>query len=183
MTSTKRFFVGGGGALMPVLISILAIDIGTMLDDDSTFNTANILGISIRYLVLFIIGGVVAYLHEDETNSFKLFELGVAAPALLTSLISAQGLVTETQEEISSVLFDNISIISSAYADPGSGKTEPVVGNNNFLGDVLHGISGKVYRNRHRQVVDPSRDKQSPEYETGAVATEVPEKPKARAYQ
>ena len=135
MTSKKRFIVGGGGVLIPILLSILVIDIGAMLDDDSIFSEANILGISIRYLVLFIIGGIVAYLHEHETSSFKVFELGVVAPALLTSLISAQGLVTKTQEEISTALFEKLSIISAVYAEPGSEKTDPVAGNNYFLGN------------------------------------------------
>jgi len=140
MAATKRLLVAVGGALIPVLISILAIDIGAILDDDSTFNAANILGISVRYLVLFIIGGTVVYLHENETNSFKLFKLGVAAPALLTSLISAQGLVTDTKEEVSSALFNNISTISPAYAE----TEPPMTINSDFLIDVLRENFQKV---------------------------------------
>jgi len=156
MNAKKRFIVGGGGALMPVLISILAIDIGAYLDTDSSLSTANIIGISIRYLVLFVIGGVVAYLHEDERNTFKLFELGVAAPALLTSLISAQGIVTDTKEEISSSFLNNISIISSAHADDTYVKSKSKKSNNKFLSDVLNGISGSAYRKSNKQTRDGS---------------------------
>ena len=158
MTSKKRFLVGGGGALMPVLISILAIDVGTMLDSESSLSTANIIGISIRYLVLFVIGGVVAYLHEEEASTFKLFELGIAAPALLTSLISAQGIITETNQDRSISFFDNISLISSAYAG-----TEIQTAKNNFLGDVFQGISGQAYRNKNKQMKKITRPDTKPD--------------------
>lgn len=154
MTSKKRFLVGGGGALMPVLISILAIDVGAALGSDSSLTTANIIGIFIRYLILFIIGGVVAYLHENESNSFKLFELGVAAPALLTSLISAQGILAEPNFDESVSFFDNISIISSAYAG-----TEPQTREKNFLSDVFRGISGQAYRSVHKHSTEPPKSR------------------------
>ena len=151
MNSQKRFLVGGGGALMPVLISILAIDVGAVLGSDSSLSTANIIGIFIRYFVLFVIGGVVAFLHEDETNSFKLFELGVAAPALLTSLISAQGIITDTNQDRSISFFDNISLVSSAYAG-----TEIQVAKTSFLGDVFQGISGQAYSNKNKKTYKSS---------------------------
>ena len=89
MTSHKRFLLGGGGALMPVLVSFLAVDIGAALDNQANLTTGNIIGFTLRYIILFIVGGFVAYLHEDEQKPFKLFELGIAAPALITSLITA----------------------------------------------------------------------------------------------
>ncbi|HID82427.1 MAG TPA: hypothetical protein EYH06_12595 [Chromatiales bacterium] len=73
MTSKKRFLIGGGGALMPVLISILAIDVGTMINSESALNAANIIGISIRYLVLFVIGGVVAYLQTPNRLNSAIY--------------------------------------------------------------------------------------------------------------
>lgn len=145
MTSKKRFMVGGGGALMPVLISILAIDISAVLGSDSSLNALNIFGIFIRYLVLFVIGGVVAYLHEEEASTFKLFELGIAAPALLTSLISAQGIITDPNQDQSISFFDNISIISSAYAG-----TEPKIAKKSYLKDVFQGITGQAYGNKNK---------------------------------
>lgn len=172
MTSKKRFLIGGGGALMPVLISILAIDVGTMINSESALNAANIIGISIRYLVLFVIGGVVAYLHEEEVSTFKLFELGIAAPALLTSLISAQGIITETNQDRSTSFFDNISLVSAAYAG-----TEIQTAKNNFLSDVFQGISGQAYRNKNKQIKKPTRpDKKSDNSQTDSQ----PKKPSVK---
>lgn len=146
MTPHKRFFIGGGGALMPVLVSFLAIDIGAALSNEANLTTPNIIGIAIRYVILFIVGGVVAYLHEDENKPFKLFELGIAAPALITSLITAQGVVANTSnsssDQASSV---NISLIGSAHASSG-GSSENIVLAGGFLSDLLRGAGGGIYR-------------------------------------
>ncbi len=152
MTPHKRFLLGGGGALMPVLVSFLAIDIGAALSDDENLTTANIVGIGIRYMILFIVGGVVAYLHEDERKPFKLFELGIAAPALITSLITAQAVAAQpsspSQSNESSY---NISFISSAHAATIDSEREPLIIAWS-LGDVFDGASGKAYQKISRPI-------------------------------
>jgi hypothetical protein len=167
MTPQRRFLLGGGGALMPVLISLLAIDLGALLDSESNLTTGNIIGFGIRYLVLFIVGGVVAYLHEDETKSFKLFELGIVAPALITSLITAQGVAAAGQNSfiISSIPI-NMSLISSANAE-----TLPRIAESNqdvawSFSDVLDGLSGRVYQKiskAEKKVPERSVDSQTQE--------------------
>lgn len=137
MSPKKRFFIGGFGALMPVLVSLLAIDIGAIFDDESTLTTGNIIGVFIRYIILFLIGGFIAYLHEDEMKPFKLFEIGIAAPALISSLITAQSATAtaavDTAEKIS------WSIIASAYAADESKESS-------FISDIFKGITGAIYR-------------------------------------
>lgn len=146
MTPRKRFFIGGGGALMPVLVSFLAIDIGAALGNDANFNTAQIIGIAIRYVILFVVGGVVAYLHEDENKPFRLFEIGIAAPALITSLITAQGVGTNPNNSSESQTTSiNMSLIGSAHASSGD-STENIILAGGFLSDVFKGMAGGVYR-------------------------------------
>lgn len=164
MTSYKRFFLGGGGALMPVLVSLLAIDIGATLDTEANLTTGNIIGFAVRYLILFLVGGLVAYLHEEEKKPFKLFELGIAAPALITSLITAQGVVANTTSPISSSTSFNFSIISSAYADTDPGVSEEVIvawG----LGDILDGVSGRAYKRVRKPAQDTGK---APDSKTAA---------------
>jgi hypothetical protein len=43
----------------------------------------------LRQITLFAIGGLVGYFN-DENNPWKLFQIGIAAPALLTALINAR---------------------------------------------------------------------------------------------
>ncbi|HEU4388637.1 MAG TPA: hypothetical protein VFV34_12625 [Blastocatellia bacterium] len=86
LTTHKKILIGGLGALTPILLNLLALDLKT------TFATTTLLvvaGYTVRVMILFYVGGLVAYLHKDEHKPIKLFELGIAAPALLTTIISA----------------------------------------------------------------------------------------------
>ena len=167
MTPQRRFLLGGGGALMPVLVSLLAIDLGALLDSQSNLTTGNIIGFAIRYLVLFVVGGVVAYLHEDETKSFKLFELGIVAPALITSLITAQGVAAEQNSFIVSRIPIGMSLISSANAETLSRIAEPKQDVAWNFSDVLDGLSGRVYKKISKM------EQKSPE---GSVDSQVQKK-------
>ena len=175
MTPKKRFLLGGGGALMPVLVSILALDIGALIAEKVYLSAGNLIGLGIRYCVLFVIGGVVAWLHEDENKAFKLFELGIAAPALLTSIITAQGVMVDQSANQSYSQFVP-QVMSSAYADEPDANTEIInqeakidkntqggkhgeINNEvdpeakpnpdeeqSFLAEVLDGVLGGIYR-------------------------------------
>lgn len=154
MLAKKRFLLGGGGALMPVLVSILAVDVGAQLIAGQTYSMPEIIGTGIRYAVLFIIGGLVAYLHVDEEKPFKLFELGIAAPALITSLVTANGIastnVVQDEVENPQAQFE-ITLFSTAYA------SETSVNNNSQtmqqsppskLKGFFDGLTGKVYQRK-----------------------------------
>lgn len=136
MNARRRFYIGGFGALMPVMVSLLAIDIGAMLNG---WTVGNIVGTLIRYVILFMIGGFVAYLHEDEIKPFKLFEIGIAAPALITSLITAQGVSGGGDSDEAVTGSVSFSIISAAYAaDQDENKSS-------FFSDLIRGATGAVY--------------------------------------
>lgn len=139
---------------MPVLVSLLTIDIGAALASDSNLTTGNIVGLGVRYIILFIIGGVVAYLHEEEIKPFKLFELGIAAPALITSLITAQGITNPSPPRQNKAALEGISIIKTAYAGEES-RPEKITLAGGFFSDVLSGMSGGVYRDIGKPVDVP----------------------------
>lgn len=146
MTGRKRFFIGGAGALMPILITLMSIDFITMFDTESGVSIGHIIGFVTRYIILFTIGGIIAYLHEDETKAFKLFQIGIAAPALVTSLITANGINSEIQQKNNhNESSFNFNIISSAYAYDEK-QTEPSK-EQSVLNDILQGISGSAYKN------------------------------------
>ncbi len=149
MTPRKRFLIGGGGALMPVLVSILAVDVATIIDSDSGMTTGNVVGFVIRYIILFVVGGVVAWLHEDEQKSFKLFELGIAAPALITSLVTAQGVVVRDGDVApggGGSTMHEFSIVQQAYAAGGEAPGSDSIVVAGLIGDVLSGITGRAYK-------------------------------------
>ncbi len=86
MTTQKKLLIGGLGALTPVIMNLLAVDLPVLLVNVTALALA---GYLIRVVILFYLGGVVAFLHKDEHSPIKLFELGIAAPALITAFLNA----------------------------------------------------------------------------------------------
>jgi hypothetical protein len=83
----ERWLYGGLGSLAPIFVAILAIDLETV------FRNADfpvVASWSLRTVVLFLIGGFVAFLHKKETDSWRCFVIGISAPALITTAISGK---------------------------------------------------------------------------------------------
>ena len=81
-----KFLIGGLGALVPVLLNLLVIDLETLQSEYKPLVAASY---GLRVLGLFIVGGiVVTFFNRDEKVPAKVFQLGIAAPALLTALIN-----------------------------------------------------------------------------------------------
>lgn len=114
MKTYKKILIGGLGALTPVIMNLLVIDLEVLLLNVTLFA---VLGYTIRVIILFYLGGITAFLHKDEDSPVKIFELGIVAPALITALINAGQIdipkvnLPETTEKISTIQF-----ISSVYA-------------------------------------------------------------------
>lgn len=141
ITPIKRFLLGGAGAILPVTISVVTLDIATYLSDG--FSWSQIIGITIRYSLLFAVGGFITYLHDDENKPFKLVEIGVAAPALITSLVAGNAATgSGSQAEIHKKdTQSSFSIISSAYA----GNDAQIELADNFFEEIFRGLTGSVY--------------------------------------
>jgi hypothetical protein len=114
MKTYKKILIGGLGALTPIIMNLLVIDLEVIFLNVTLFA---VFGYLIRVNILFYLGGMTAFLHKDETSPVKIFELGIVAPALITALINAGqidvqkvNLATENKE------IGAIQIISSAYA-------------------------------------------------------------------
>ena len=118
MTTQKKVFIGGLGALTPIIINLLAIDL-TVLFLDLTLLA--VFGYLIRVVILFYLGGLVAYLHKDEKSPFKIFEFGIIAPALLTALINANNVEVPKMAHAATEIKTGYNIfISSVYAQTDS---------------------------------------------------------------
>ena len=85
MTTVRRGLLGGVGALLPVSVSLLAVDLPKTFEQTSVLV---LLGWVLKAGVLFFLGALVAGLHRDERSPIKLLELGVVAPALITTLVN-----------------------------------------------------------------------------------------------
>jgi hypothetical protein len=114
MKTYKKILIGGFGALTPIIMNLLVIDLEVLLVKLTLFA---VLGYIIRIIILFYLGGMTAFLHKDEDSPVKIFELGIVAPALITALINAGQIdvpkvdLPETTDKISTIQF-----VSFAYA-------------------------------------------------------------------
>ncbi|MCU0644340.1 MAG: hypothetical protein MUC94_08755, partial [bacterium] len=114
MKTYKKIFIGGLGALTPIIMNLLVIDLEVLLINLTFYS---VLGYSIRVIVLFYLGGLIAYLHKDEINIVKIFELGIVAPALITALLNAGQIdVSKMKAQNASNPIGSISFVSAAYA-------------------------------------------------------------------
>jgi hypothetical protein len=147
MTYWNRFWIGGGGALLPLLVTLLAVDIGPMIDNAPHLTVGTYVGAAIRYLVLFTIGGVVAALNSDEVQPIKLVQLGIAAPALIATYVNAQPpkpLAVQTATAHSPML--SLDVISSAHAADAGARGDGRVLMAGFFSDVLQGATSPLSR-------------------------------------
>jgi hypothetical protein len=115
----KRFWIGGGGALLPLLVTLLAVDLASIIDNYHLYSMGTYVGTGMRYAILFALGGIVAALNIDEINPIRLVQIGIAAPALIASYVNAQPAkagADQPRPPTTQGRLDSLSLISSAHA-------------------------------------------------------------------
>ncbi|MGB1205883.1 MAG: hypothetical protein ACPG5B_09565 [Chitinophagales bacterium] len=90
-----KILIGGLGALTPIIMNLLVVDLEKLLIN---LTTIAMIAYTIKVILLFYIGGVVAYLNRDENKPFKLFQLGIYAPAMIIAFMNTNPLSTGSQE-------------------------------------------------------------------------------------
>ena len=114
MKTSQKILIGGLGALTPVVLNLLVVDLNVLF-----LNLTLVAGLAYltRVAILFALGGLVAFLYQDENSPLKLFQLGLAAPALITSLMNGgQVEVPKVPPSAQVRPSASLQIIPSAYA-------------------------------------------------------------------
>jgi hypothetical protein len=140
MTHMRRFWIGGGGALLPLLVTLLALDLTSIIDNAGSYSVGTYVGTGLRYAVLFALGGIVATLNYDEKKPIKLVQLGIAAPALIASYVNAQAPAAAPPRNASVpavVRVADFSFISSAQAAEIVDRSEQPIFVADFFRDVF----------------------------------------------
>jgi hypothetical protein len=86
---SKRLFIGCLGALAPILVNLYVVDLQTTL---TNLLPLKALSYAVRVLALC----VIVYLNSDEVLPAKLFQLGIMAPAMLTSMLNGAAIANKT---------------------------------------------------------------------------------------
>jgi len=90
MQPQVRFLIGAVAGLIPALLTLLAVEGGTLFSD---ITPAAVAGYAVQAVVVAGLGGFVAWMYDDITDKVVLAQLGIAAPSILKGLVSAGGSV------------------------------------------------------------------------------------------
>ncbi|MBY5374187.1 hypothetical protein [Rhizobium leguminosarum] len=139
MNRITRFSIGGLGGLLPVLATLITVDLTVFqaLIDKQDFTTGMCAGYCIRVLSLVLLGGIVAALNSEVVNPLSLVQIGIAAPALVTSYLSAASIPPSQKDAFLEGIF-----LSPAYAaEEKRGEYEVADG---FLSDFAIGLNPRM---------------------------------------
>ena len=121
MSNHKRFLIGGVGGIAPVLMFLITIDLDRYFVETTTLK---MLGYVIRGIALFSLGGLIGYLHDDELKAFKVFELGLAAPAMIAGFITTASINSNSAGSANLKIHSSYSTLSSAHAQVPKKQSE-----------------------------------------------------------
>ena len=151
ITGWGRFWIGGLGALLPLLVTLLAVDVGGLIDHHENLTLGIYVGTAIRYVVLFALGGIVAALNSDEEKPIRLVQLGIAAPALITSFVNLSPATTKTESSIAipaetrtGALLGLVGAAQAVELLPYKENDRAPIARVGFLDDLVRGATNNV---------------------------------------
>lgn len=112
MTRKEVFFYGAVGGVLPILANMLTIDFAPIIDHPDLLTLGNYIGYGIRVVGLVIAGGIVALVNGDVRQPLALVQLGIVAPALVTSYINGVSAAPRSPTRQA-----HFSIVSTANAE------------------------------------------------------------------
>ncbi len=105
----ERVLIGGTGGVIPIFVNLARSDPRLIFQ---SFELLVFLGFCVQGIFLFIVGGVVAYFMKSEKDHWKLFVIGMTAPAMLTGINNARQ-INDSKEYHASASYENLSPILS----------------------------------------------------------------------
>lgn len=156
MQTWKKIFIGGLGALTPIIMNLLVVDLDALLAD---LTGVRIAGYLLRVIILFYLGGIIAYLHKSENSPVKLFELGIVAPALITAMLNASNITLPKDKGNGATSSTSSIIISTAIAQPeGAEQKKFSFPKRSTAEQLWQGVTGAVPHNLWFVIVDSFDD-------------------------
>jgi len=121
MSGKARFLLGGCGALAPIVVNLLVVDLVAVFQELKLLVVA---GYAVKVIILFVIGGMWAFMHKTEMEPLNVFQLGIVAPAVILSMNNGFNFRGKLEEGGGPQSADHVSAlftVPTAYAGlPGS---------------------------------------------------------------
>lgn len=115
LSIVPKMILGALGALTPVLLNLYAVDFEKLFMHQQ-ITVPYVIGYVVRILILILYGSLIAFFHRDENNPVKLFQLGVAFPAIVTILLSGASSRNGSDNTTPSLSTDIVTPTTNAVA-------------------------------------------------------------------
>src|SRR4029079_9172013 len=147
MTRKEVFFFGAVGGVLPILVTIISVDLSPIIDHPESLTLGNYIGFGLRVVALIVAGGVVALMNcnvKTPLTPVTLVQLGVTAPALLTSFINAGGSAKEANAALSRYTHAAFAIVSVANAAEVAPQNRIQIAQSSVFKDIGAGFSTRL---------------------------------------
>jgi len=151
LKTVKKIIIGALGGLSPLLVNCLIVDL-----ELQKITIWILIGWFIKGIVIAFIGGIVAFLH-NENNPIRVFELGIIAPTLILSL-SNGNIAVNNRNDFNAIrkemhgsnvlgVSSSFSIfVSKVYAQT-TDNVKKFSRDDSAAGEIWRGITGKPPQN------------------------------------
>jgi hypothetical protein len=130
------FLLGALGGVLPIIVSMVTVDLAPIIDGIGRMSPGIYIGYGLRVFGLLLLGGLIAALNNGVQQPLALVQLGIAAPALVTSYIN-------TPPAPTAHAFQVPAIISRAHADELARPNRNQLADG-LLGDIVSGFGSRL---------------------------------------
>jgi hypothetical protein len=140
LTTRQKLLVGALGAVTPLALNLLVVDQVTL----QHLTVLVAVSYAIRVVVLVSLGALVVYLNAEETNRTRIFQLGLAAPALITGLMNGvnQRALAESQQFVAPKQAAVLSMEAVYAAELEPQAKQFVIPEESQAQQILRGLTG-----------------------------------------
>ncbi len=134
LTTRDKIFIGGLGALTPIIMNLLVVDLEKLL---ISLTIISVIAYFIKVVLLFYIGGIVAFLNKDENKPIKLFQLGIYAPAMIIAFMNSNPLNTGTGVQGAPIPLPKVQEEQNVKADDKDERSASIINAGKATGKIL----------------------------------------------
>ena len=135
----QRLIVGGIGGAVPIIATLVAGEYKNF--EDATDAYPYYMGLGLRTIIFFAAGAFFVWLHQAVRTRYAVFQLGIAAPALIIAMVEAKPaepteIVNGAEVRVAYLEDAEQSSVVSDALPPGMGNVEQSLVNSDALAPV-----------------------------------------------
>jgi hypothetical protein len=149
----QRFLIGGAGGLAPILMFFVNGSVPHYFNGSFVFIA---IGFLARAIGLFAVGGLVVLLYPEVKQPFKIFQLGLSAPAMIAGLLTASTnspLLPADTNATAAALFPTV-VYAQSVPSPQGGVRQFTLPAPGVFSQFVQGVTGLQPANVYFVIVE-----------------------------